>query len=215
MIKNIIFDFGGVLLDWNPHYLFDEYFGDREKAQWFIDNVCTPEWNSSLDAGKPFAEGVKELAAMHPEWEKEIRLYHTEWLKMIGGPIDGMYEIVKELADKGYHIYGLTNWSAETFALVRNTYPVFSIMEGIVVSGEEKVIKPSPEIYRILLTRYGLTPEECIFIDDNANNVKAAEAVGINGIQMTTRDRLIKDLEIILCQSPVASQRHNSQKPEA
>ncbi len=202
MIKNIIFDFGGVLLDWNPHYVFDGYFGDSAKAQWFIDNICTPEWNASLDAGKPFSEGVKELTGIHPEWEKEIRLYHTDWIRMMGGQIDGMYEIVKGLKDRGYRIYGLTNWADETFELVRNTYPVLSLMEGIVVSGKEKVIKPSPEIYRILLTRYGLMPEECVFIDDNANNVMAAEALGINGIHMTDRGRLIKDLEKILHQSP-------------
>jgi len=198
MIKNIIFDFGGVLLDWNPHYLFDPYFGDSRKAQWFIDNICTPEWNSSLDAGKPFVQGVRELTAAHPEWEKEIRLYHTGWIKMMGGQIEGMYELVGKLKGKGYHIYGLTNWSAETFALVRHEYPVLALMEGIVVSGEEKVIKPSPEIYRTLLTRYCLEPSESVFIDDNSNNVKGAEAVGIKGIQMVSRMKLEDDLEKIL-----------------
>lgn len=198
MIKNIIFDFGGVLLDWNPHYVFDPYFGSSEKAQWFIDNICTPQWNATLDAGKPFTEGVKELTALYPEWEKEIGMYHTEWLRMMGGQIEGMYEIVKGLKDRGYHIYGLTNWSAETFALVRDIYPILSLMEGTVVSGEEKVIKPSPEIYRILLTRYGLTPSECVFIDDNSYNVKAAEEMGIKGIQLISREQMTADLEKIL-----------------
>lgn len=198
MIKNIIFDFGGVLLDWNPHYVFDPYFGSREKAQWFIDNICTAEWNSSLDAGKPFSEGIDELSALHPEWEKEIRMYHTQWLGMMGGQIDGMYDIVKDLKDKGYHIYGLTNWAAETFNMVKDMYPVLSLMEGIVVSGEEKVIKPSPEIYRILLERYALKPSECVFIDDNENNVKAAEALGIKGIRMVSREALITSLREIL-----------------
>ncbi|MCM1178521.1 MAG: HAD family phosphatase [Clostridium sp.] len=198
MIKNIIFDFGGVLLDWNPHYVFDPYFGNTEKAQWFIDNICTPQWNAALDAGKPFSEGVKELIAVHPEWEKEIRMYHTEWLKMMGGQIEGMYEIVKGLKDNGYRLFGLTNWAAETFALVRDTYPVLSLLEGIVVSGEEKMIKPDPEIYRILLDRYGLKAEECVFIDDTLRNTKAAEALGIKGIHLTSKDQLTKALKEIL-----------------
>ncbi|MCM1503519.1 MAG: HAD family phosphatase [Bacteroidales bacterium] len=198
MIKNVIFDFGGVLLDWNPHYVFDPYFGNTEKAQWFIDNICTPQWNAALDAGKPFSEGVKELIAVHPEWEKEIRMYHTEWLKMMGGQIEGMYEIVKGLKDNGYRLFGLTNWAAETFALVRDTYPVLSLLEGIVVSGEEKMIKPDPEIYRILLDRYGLKAEECVFIDDTLRNTKAAEALGIKGIHLTSKDQLTKALKEIL-----------------
>lgn len=198
MIKNIIFDFGAVLFDWNPHYLFDHYFGDPEKTDWFINNICTPEWNSALDAGKPFAEGVKELTEKHPEWEKEINLYNEGWIRMMAGQIPGMYEIVASLSWKGYQLYGLTNWSAEKFNLIRNHYGILLYMKGIVVSGEEKMIKPAPEFYEILLSRYGLKAEECLFIDDNKTNVAAAEALGIRALHFVSPDKLREDLAEIL-----------------
>ena len=109
MIKNIIFDYGGVLLDWNPHYLYDPYFGDEEKAEWFLTNICTYEWNAQHDNGKPIAEGVAELIAEHPEWKKEIELYYGDFMKMMGGQIPGMEEYVKELKAKGLRVFGLSN----------------------------------------------------------------------------------------------------------
>ena len=198
MIKNIIFDFGGVLFDWNPHYLFDWHFGNPEKTDRFINEICTPEWNSALDAGKPFAEGVKELVAKYPEWEREINLYDEGWIRMMAGQIPGMYEIVSSLSRLGYPVYGLTNWSAEKFNLIRNHYGILLYMKGIVVSGEEKMIKPAPEFYEILLTRYGLKAEECLFIDDNAANVAAAEALGIKAVRFVSPEKLREDLTEIL-----------------
>lgn len=181
-LKNIVFDFGGVLIDWNPHHLYDPYFGDTEKASWFIQNVCTGEWNGQMDKGKPFAQGVAELSAKFPEWEKEIRLYHTDWIKMIGDEIPGMYDLECELKDRGYGIFGLTNWSCETFCMVRHRR-IFTILDGMVVSGEEHLLKPSPEIYRRLLERYSLRPEESLFIDDNMPNVIGARNVGMRSEQ--------------------------------
>lgn len=178
-LKNIVFDFGGVLLDWNPHYLLDPWFGDVEKATWFIKNICTSEWNAEMDKGKPFAQAVAERVAMFPEWEEEIRLYQSGWIKMIGDEIPGMYELECELKGKGYKLYGLTNWSLETFNLVRPKR-VFQILDGMVVSGEEHLLKPSAEIYRRLLERYSLNAGESIFIDDNMPNVLGARAVGMH-----------------------------------
>lgn len=180
-LKNIIFDFGGVLLDWNPHYLYDPYFGDKEKAEWFLTNICTYEWNAQHDNGKPVAEGTAELIAQYPEWEKEIRMYYGEFMKMMGGQIPGMEELVKELKHRGYRVFGLSNWSVETFALVRPAYPVLDLMEDMVISGEERVMKPDHRIYEIALERFGIKAEESVFIDDNLANVKAASELGIKG----------------------------------
>lgn len=183
MIKNIIFDFGGVLIDWNPLHLYNRYFlGDEAKARWFIDNICTMEWNVQMDAGKPFADGIRELTALHPEWADAIAAYRTRWQEMIGGPIPGMTDVVHQLKDAGYHVFGLSNWSWETLSTIIDDYPVIKELEGVVISGLEYVIKPQPEIYRLLLDRYQLKADECVFIDDNLANVQGAEAVGIHGL---------------------------------
>ena len=194
MIKNIIFDYGGVLLDWNPHYLYDPYFGDTEKAEWFLTNICTYEWNAQHDNGKPIAEGTAELIALHPEWEKEIRMYYDDFMKMMGGQIPGMEEFIKDLKAKDYRVFGLTNWSEETFALVRHVYPVLDLMEDMVVSGIERVMKPDHRIFELALKRFGIEASETIFIDDNPNNVKAANEVGIRGILFQSRERLLSEL---------------------
>lgn len=181
---NIILDFGGVLLDWNPHYLYDPYFGSKEKTDWFIQHVCTPEWNLQMDKGKPFAEGVREKIAECPEWEKEIRLYHSGWIRMIGEEIPGMYELEKDLKAAGYRLLGLTNWSLETFRLVCDRR-IFTVLDDLVVSGREKMVKPDPAFFRLALARWGVPAESCLFIDDNLANVQGARAVGIDAVQFT------------------------------
>lgn len=190
-VGNIIFDFGAVLLDWNPHYLFDPYFGNREKTDWFLQNICTPTWNAQMDKGKPFSDGVAELVARYPEWEKEIRLYHSGWIRMMGDEIPGMYALECDLKAAGYRLFGLSNWSAETFRLVRDSR-VFRILEGMVISGEEKLLKPEPEIYRLLLRRFQLRAEDCLFIDDSLPNVRGAMDVGIQAIPFTDAAALRK-----------------------
>ncbi len=196
MIKNIIFDYGGVLLDWNPHYLYDPYFGDVEKAEWFLNNICTYEWNAQHDNGKPIAEGTAELIAEHPEWEREIRLYYDDFMKMMGGQIPGMEELVKGLKVNGYRVFGLSNWSVETFALVRPVYPVLNLMEDMVISGVEKVMKPDHRIFELALNRFGIKAEETIFLDDNPANVQAACELGIKGILFNKN--MIKNEKAIL-----------------
>ena len=198
MIKNIIFDFGGVLLDWNPHYLYDPYFGDVEKAEWFLTNICTYPWNAQHDAGKPVAEGTTELIAQYPEWEKEIRMYYDEFEKMLSGQIADMEEYIKELKGRGFRIYGLSNWSVETFAMIRPKYPILDLMEDMVISGKEKVMKPDAKIYQIALSRFGIKPEESVFIDDNVNNIIGCKAAGIHGIVFKDAGQLRSDLEKLL-----------------
>lgn len=198
MIRNIIFDFGQVLVDWNPHYLFDPYFGDPDKATWFLDHICTNEWNRQFDAGKSFAEGLAELKAQFPEWTREIDVYWTEWTKMMGGPIPGMYELVADLKAAGYGVYGLTNWSSETFYQIEKNYPVFSLLDGKVVSGDVRLLKPDAAIFRCLLDRYGLKAEESVFIDDTLPNVEGARAAGLSGLHFKDAPTLREDLKKIL-----------------
>jgi len=181
MIKNIVFDFGAVLLDWNPHYLFDDYFKDKEKCEYFLSEVCCFAWNHQMDNGKPISQGVAERIALFPQWEKEIRMYYERWIEMIGDRIPGMLDLQKELKAKGYKLYGLTNWSAETFPLVRNN-ETFDILDGMVVSGEEKIVKPDPAIFQCLLDRYNLKADECVFMDDVQINVYGSIAMGFHGI---------------------------------
>ena len=195
---NFIFDFGAVLVDWNPHYVFDPYFGSAEKAEWFITHICTSAWNAELDGGKPFAQGVAELQAVHPEWAPEIELYWKRWNDMMGGPIPGMYELLQELKAAGHKLYGLTNWSAETFYQIVDNYPVFALLDGKVVSGDVHLLKPHPEIFHCLLDRFSLRSEDCLFIDDNAANVAGAEAVGIPAIQFTSASDLRTRLQAYL-----------------
>ena len=182
MIKNVIFDFGCVLVYWSQHNLYDTHFGSKEKTDWFVDNICTWEWNNQTDLGKSFAESVAEKVAEYPEWETEIRMYWERWEDMLNGEVPGMKEWICELKNAGYKLYGLSNWSHETFPMVKDKYEAFSMMDGIVMSGEELIAKPDLRIYKILLERYGLKAEECVFIDDRKENIIAGEQVGIRGI---------------------------------
>ena len=194
MIKNIVFDFGGVLVDWNPHHLYDKYFGSSEKADWFLKNICLYSWNLQMDGGKPFAEGVAELQAQYPEWTEAIGIYHTRWIEMMGGQFDDTVDVLRRLKAAGYRVFGLSNWSMETFPLVRDKYPVFQELEGMVVSGEEHLIKPDAAIYNCLLSRYQLQAEESLFVDDNADNVAGAKAVGMEAVRFVGAKELERAL---------------------
>ena len=181
-IKNIVFDFGGVLIDWNPRYLYREYFNDDRKMEDFLSGICTNEWNSEQDRGRPFDEGVKLLEERFPQYTEAIRMYRDRWGDMLGGESPGTAALLMRLKGLGYSIYGLTNWSAETFPTAYSRYAVLHEFDGIVVSGQEKLIKPDPRIFEILLERYGLNACECIFIDDSRANIEAAGKLGFNTV---------------------------------
>lgn len=199
MIRNIIFDFGAVLLDWSPEHLYKPYFNDDEKMRHFLTEVCPYSWNATVDAGKSIADATAERITLYPEWEKEIRMYYGQWEKMMNGEIPGMREVVESLKKKGYGVYGLSNWSAETFVpFVRDKYPVLKLLDGYVVSGFEKVKKPDPRLYHILLDRYGLKADECLFIDDSPDNIAAGEALGIRGIVFSSPVELKERLAEVL-----------------
>jgi 2-haloacid dehalogenase len=193
-IKNIVFDFGGVLLDWNPRYLYRSFFSDENEMEHFLANICTNEWNAEQDRGRPFSEGIKLLLSKHPEHHEAIQLYFDKWENMLKCEISDGVKLLRELKDKDYRIWGLTNWSAETIPIAYSKHDFFKLFDGIVVSGEEKLLKPDKRIYEILLKRYMLNAEESVFIDDNFPNIKAAQELGFNAILFdnisNVRDRL-------------------------
>ena len=198
MIKNIIFDFGGVLLDWNPRYLYKSYFNNDEEMEHFLADICNGEWNIRQDAGRPFAEAVKELQAKFPEYAEAIQMYDDDWEKMLKCELPESIDLLKELKFMGYGIYGLTNWSAEKIGYAFANYSFFSLFDGIVVSGVEKVVKPDRKIYEILLERYSLKPGECVFIDDNQDHVDMAKVLGINAIRFDNIGNVKEHLETLL-----------------
>jgi 2-haloacid dehalogenase len=195
-VKNIIFDLGGVLVDWNPDYVFlDEFGGDRKKMQRFYDEVCTFDWNENQDAGYPLAQATEDRVALFPEQEAMIRMYYGRWEEMLGGPIAGTVALLKKLVDHpDYRVVALTNWSAETFPIALARFDFLHWFEGIVVSGTEQTRKPFLEIYQTTLQRFGLEAPVSLFIDDNARNIAAAAALGIQTIQFKNPDQLKTDL---------------------
>lgn len=194
-MQNIIFDFGRVLVEFDPHRLYDPVFGgDREKAEWFHHNITTPDFYDRIDRGDDFAQCVKDLQALHPEYAKEIALYDTNYHDMVGDAIHGMTELLTELKTRGYHLYGLTNWSYKVYAVMERL-PIFRLLEGTVISSEEHLIKPDPRIYQCLIDRYELQPSESIFVDDKQKNVDAAKACGMGGLVFTSADQLRSDLQ--------------------
>lgn len=196
-IDTIIFDLGGVLIDWNPEYVFLEAFnGDREKMQWFFETICTSDWNENQDAGYPLAKATQDLVEKFPDYEHYIKLFYGDWEKMLGGEIDGTVKILKNLiASKKYKVVALTNWSNETFPIAQKRFDFLQWFEGIVVSGDEKTRKPFKEIYNITLERFNIIPENSIFIDDNFRNIEAANTLGINGIHFKNPEALIQQLK--------------------
>lgn len=190
-ITTIIFDLGGVLIDWNPRHLYQKIFKTEEEITWFLENVCTPEWNEQQDAGRPFEEATEELVQKFPEHEQAIRAWYNRWQETIRGPIHETVEILRSIRDsRRYRLYALTNWSAETFPWALENFEFLHWFEGIVVSGVEKTRKPFPDFYEILLTRYNIVPENAIFIDDSLKNVQAARSMKIDSIHFRGAENL-------------------------
>ena len=184
-IKNIVFDFGGVLVDWNPRYLFRDIFKDDEKMEYFLSNICTDSWNVQQDAGRTLAEGTKLLQSQFPEHSAMIQQFYDGWEVMLKDEIPENSRLLSQFDREKFRLFGLTNWSGETFPIALERFPFFSEFEGIVVSGDEKMIKPNKEIYLLLLDRYNLKAEDSIFIDDNFKNIEAANELGFQTIHVT------------------------------
>lgn len=186
-INTLVFDLGGVLIDWNPDYLYNKIIPDEKERKWFLDTICTPDWNEQQDAGRSLREATEHLVAKYPGHEAAIRAYYDRWTEMLGGPIQETVEIFRELKSRGrLKLYALTNWSAETFPVALELFDFLHWFDGRLVSGEEKMRKPFPEIYRLLIERFGIEPEKAIYVDDNIRNVLPARELGFHGIHFRT-----------------------------
>lgn len=197
-IRNVIFDFGGVLIDWNPRYLYRKVFDNDEQMEYFLDNICTTEWNTCQDAGRPWSDAVALLQKQYPEYSELIALYSDRWPEMLGGAFPETVSLMRRVKEAGYHVFGLTNWSAEKFPVALERFDFLKELEGIVVSGEEKLIKPDERIYRVLFDRYKQLPEESVFIDDNQANITAAERLGMHAVLFDNIESVEKRLKQLL-----------------
>lgn len=186
----MVFDLGGVLIDWDPRYLYRRIFDSEEEMEHFLGEICTPKWNRELDRGRTFRDSVALLCSENPGWEREISAYHERWDEMLGEPFRDTVGILERLHAAGIPLYALTNWSAETFHFARERYEFLGLFDDIIVSGEEGVIKPDPAIYRLLLERAGIAPERSVFVDDREENVRAAEELGFDGAVFRDAARL-------------------------
>ncbi|MBC6991041.1 HAD family hydrolase [Hymenobacter sp. BT491] len=197
-ITAIIFDLGGVLIDWNPRYLYQKLIPDEQAMTAFLTDVASPDWNEEQDAGRSLAEGTALLVAQHPQHKELIEHFYGRWSEMLGGAIQGTVDILTELKNsQRYHLYALTNWSAETFPVALEQFEFLHWFEGIVVSGTEKSRKPFPEFYHLLLTRYNVAPQQALFIDDNLRNIHAAQALGLQTIHFESPEQLRAELQAL------------------
>jgi 2-haloacid dehalogenase len=196
-ISTIIFDLGGVLIDWSPLYVFnDSYFSNRTQLDYFFEHICTSDWNEEQDAGRSIVEATQLLVQRFPDWEQPIRDYYGRWTEMLRGPIDESVRIFRKIKElKNYKTYALTNWQAGLFDIALVRYDFLHWFDGRVVSGEEKTRKPFPAFYNTLLSRYQINAANALFIDDNLRNVQAAEKLGIRSIHFTSPQQLETELK--------------------
>ncbi len=192
---NVVFDLGMVLIDWDPRHLYRKVFKSETDMEWFLAHVCHGEWNLEQDKGRSFDEAVAEATARHPNHATEIAMYRDRWMEMVPGAILGTVDILEALHKKGTPLYAITNWNGDTFRATRSRFPFLELFKDIAVSGDEKILKPEPEIFHLLARRNGIKLADSIFIDDSLKNVKGAEAVGMKGHHFTSPEKLKTDLQ--------------------
>jgi 2-haloacid dehalogenase len=192
----IVFDLGGVLIDWNPRHLYRRLFDDDAQMEWFLEQVCHQAWNLEQDRGRTFADAIEEAVLRHPDQRAMIEAYHARWEEMLGGEIAGSVAILEELAARDYELHALTNWSAETFPIGRERFAFLERFGIILVSGEERLVKPDARIFQLLLERIAHPAQRCIYIDDSAPNVAAAAALGFDAIHFTSPPALRAELAL-------------------
>jgi 2-haloacid dehalogenase len=198
-IDTIVFDLGGVLIDWNPDYLYKNILPDEDERKWFYKNICTSDWNEEQDAGRSLAKATEELVSKFPGHEKNIRVYYDRWQEMLGGPIHETVEVLHHLKHHtDIRLYALTNWSAETFPVALELYVFLHWFEGRVVSGEEKTRKPFHDIYERLISRYHIDPQRAIYVDDNFRNLIPAKELGFSVIHFQSSSQFKKELSDLL-----------------
>ena len=190
----VVFDLGGVLIDWDRRHLYRKLFGTEEEMETFLATICTMEWNDQLDRGRPFAEAVAELSAQHPDHAELIDAYHSRWIEMVAGVMDDTVAVATELHDRGVPVYALSNWSHETFQLVRHEFPFLDRFDGVLLSGEVGVTKPDRRIFAELCRRFELDAANTVFIDDLQANVDGARAAGLQALLFESATTLREDL---------------------
>ncbi|MBB1286103.1 HAD family phosphatase [Flavisolibacter sp. BT320] len=194
-IDTIIFDIGNVLVKWDPANLYRKIFpADEERAQ-FLNTICTMEWHTLQDAGRSPREGTTELLERYQEHKEAILAFYDRWEEMFAGAIEGTVEILKEVKEKGYRVYALSNYNAELYQRTVHDFPFLDWFDGKIISSEAKMKKPDDNIYRLLFERFAIDPERAIFIDDLAANIAAANRLGLQGILFTTPEALRKELQ--------------------
>ena len=194
--ETVIFDLGGVLIDWNPDYVYKTIFNDETKMREFYSDICTSEWNEEQDAGRGLKEATEELVARFPKEEKNIRAYYDRWEEMLKGEIEGTVQMLEKIKEKNeVKLYALTNWSAETFPVALKRFPFLQWFDGRLVSGEEKMRKPYKEIYELLLKRFNIEAETAVYIDDNERNLKPPREMGIHTILFKSPAQLEEELK--------------------
>ncbi|MBB3236748.1 HAD family hydrolase [Phyllobacterium endophyticum] len=190
----VVFDIGGVLIDWNPAYLYRKLLPDEASVEQFLSEICTPAWNEQFDAGMPFADGIAALAKSHPERADLIEAYWHRWHEMLGGEVPGTSRILERLKSAGVQMHAISNWSAETFPRARELFPFLDAFDILVVSGRERLVKPDSAIFELFLQRAGVAAGDCIFIDDNLANIAAAASLGFKTEHFDTADALERRL---------------------
>ncbi len=207
-VRAVVFDVGQVLYRWDIRALYEKLIPDRAMLDRFLAEVVTREWHFQHDRGRPFAETSAELIRRHPESAELIRLYGPRWLETIPGPVPGMLELAGALADAGVPLYAITNFSAEFWAMFRPTAPIFDRFAGVIVSGEERLVKPDPAIFALARQRFGLGAGEALFVDDTPANVAAAEAAGWHGHLFTSAEAfraVLRELGLPAAAAPAAT----------
>jgi 2-haloacid dehalogenase len=189
-----VFDLGNVMIAWDPRALFRKIFADAEQMEWFLKEVCSPAWNLEQDRGRTFAEAVDLLIPSFPDHADAIRAYHERWSETVIGPIEGTVAIFRDLKRRGMPVYAITNWNQHTFNDTKPRFDFLAEFDGIIVSGEEGLIKPDPAIFELLLSRYRLEAADCLFIDDSQHNVDGARAVGMQAVRFESPERLAAEL---------------------
>ncbi|MGK2740669.1 HAD family hydrolase [Tepidicaulis sp. LMO-SS28] len=196
-ISHVVFDIGKVLVDWDPRHLYRKVFEREAEMERFLSEVCTMEWNIAHDAGVPFEENAARLKARHPDHHALIDMYSARYMEMCPNAVPGSAEIVQDLKARGVPVHGLTNMPASIYPAMRGAFPAVAALEVTVVSGEEKLLKPQPEIYEVLIERAGLPVERTLYIDDSLRNVEAAEKLGMRGHHFKHADGLRAELEAL------------------
>ena len=194
-IDTIIFDLGGVLVDWNPRYLYKKIFDTDEEMEYFLSEICTPEWNAAQDGGRTFAQATELLVNQYPDFEPQIKMYFDRWPEMFNGTFEGSVTILDQLIHNDhYKVYALTNWSAETWPIAIELFPFFHWFDGVLVSGHENMKKPDHKIYELILDRFNIDRKKAIFFDDSLKNVVAAQEVGLHSFQFLSPEQLQSEL---------------------